>query len=101
MSSAHLTMPVLRDLTAISSRIYTRTRGPSARYYADFRDFKDVGGGQEALIPRGSSRATTCPREAESLATARLAELERRKAASVPIGGAPGIGRVSCVGFRR
>lgn len=87
MSSAHLTMPVLRDLTAISSRIYTRTRGPSARYYADFRDFKEVGGGQEALIPRGSARATTCLREAESLATARLAELERRKAACPSVTG--------------
>ncbi len=37
-------MPKLRD-AGIEGRIYTRQRGDAApRYYADFRDFEDVGG---------------------------------------------------------
>jgi hypothetical protein len=42
-----------------SSRIYMRTRGGETRYYADFRDYSDVGGRREALIAPGEKSATT------------------------------------------
>ena len=59
------------------SRIYTRVRGGEARYYGDFRDFADVGGGQEALKPKGATTATTDADLAASLASDRVRELER------------------------
>lgn len=61
------------------SRIYTRTRGGQTRYYADFRDYADVGGGREALIARGESFATTDPDVANRLAQERLQELEAKR----------------------
>jgi integrase len=53
-------------------RLYWR----SGRAYADFRDFADVGGRQEALIPEGQSRATQDTDVASILLAARLAELQ-------------------------
>lgn len=62
-----------------TSRIYTRTRGGVTRYYADLRDFADVGGAREALIPEDGSTATTDPDIAAKLAAERLEELEERR----------------------
>jgi integrase len=53
-------------------RLYTK-RG---RYYADFRDYADVGGGKEALIPSGERFATDDEQQAKQLLEARLEELE-------------------------
>jgi len=47
------------------------------RAYGDFRSYADVGGGREALVPPGSSRATTNPELAEELAAKRFEELRR------------------------
>ena len=64
----------------VKPRLRARTRGgPVARFYADFRDFKDVGGDWECLVPSGENRATTEPQEAERLANTRLAELQARR----------------------
>lgn len=60
-------------------RIYWRNRGGEERAYGDFRDFRDVGGRQEALIPPGYSKATTDPDIARKLATDRVAELEEAR----------------------
>ena len=69
-------MPELRD-DSIQARVYTRRRGKTPpRYYADFRDFSHVGGGQEALVTTGSRRATTDEDEALELAELRLKALE-------------------------
>ncbi len=65
------------------SRIYWRLRGGARRAYGDFRDYGDVGGRREPLIPLGSRLATTDHDVATKLATERLAELEgarRRRA---------------------
>lgn len=59
-----------------TSRIYWRKRGGVARAYGDFRD---LGGGQEALIPKGEKRATTDPDVAAKLVSDRVAELEARR----------------------
>jgi integrase len=61
------------------NRLYTREQGGERRYYGDFRDYRDVGGGREALIPRGAERATTDEKLAQALVTARLADLEDRR----------------------
>jgi integrase len=64
-------------------RIYWRDQGGVRRAYGDFRDYADVGGRQEALIPEGEKRATTDPDVAAMLLARRLRELEelrRRKA---------------------
>lgn len=73
-------MPKLRDHATINSRIYTRQRGKAApRFYGDFRDFPDVGGGQEPLKPEGCHYATTDENLAAKLAQARLDELEDKR----------------------
>jgi integrase len=59
-----------------SHRIYTRNQGGQTRYYGDFRDFTDVGGGQEALRPPGAPSATTDPDIARQLVADRVKELE-------------------------
>ena len=59
-----------------TTRLYWRERGGERRAYADLRAFRDVGGGQEALIAPGESSATTDPDIAERLLTDRVAELE-------------------------
>jgi integrase len=53
-------------------RVYQK----NGRWYGDFRDYKDVGGGQEALIPASATRATDDHDQAIMLANARLAELK-------------------------
>jgi integrase len=58
------------------SRIYWRVRGGERRAYADFRDYADVGGLQEALVAPGERLATTDPDVADALAAARLRELD-------------------------
>lgn len=60
------------------SRIYWREQGGERRAYGDFRD---VGGGREALINRaaGETRATTDSVVAEKLVADRLAELQKQK----------------------
>jgi integrase len=69
-------MPTLRDQT-IDARIYNKAK--SARLYGDFRDYADVGGGQEALRPEGSRFATTCREQARTLAEDRLEELKKKR----------------------
>jgi integrase len=61
------------------TRIYTRQRGGVVRYYGDFRDYADVGGGQEALIASGEKVATSDPTTAQVLVTRRLEELDAKR----------------------
>jgi integrase len=61
------------------SRVYTRQRGGVNRHYADFRDFTDVGGKQEALIADGERSATTDPDIAAHLASERVQVLEAKR----------------------
>lgn len=58
------------------SRIYWREQGGERRAYADFRD---LGGGREALIPPDENRATTDRVIAEKLVADRLAALQEAK----------------------
>lgn len=60
-------------------RIYWRERGGESRAYGDFRDYADVGGGQEALIPRGSALATTDPDVARALVDQRVKQFEEAR----------------------
>lgn len=58
------------------SRVYYRKdRG----FYGDFRDFCDVGGKQEALIPAAAKFATHDSTEAATLCAARLEQLKRAR----------------------
>lgn len=67
------------------SRLYYRgARG----WYADFRDFADVGGKREAMTPDGSATPTHSEAEATALMTARLGELEKMRERQVE-GAAP------------
>lgn len=61
-------------------RVYWRERGGARRAYADFRDYADVGGGQQALVVPDEKRATTDPHAAEVLAAKRLDELDAIRA---------------------
>ena len=61
------------------SRIYWRNRGGARRAYADFRDYADVGGRQEALIARGERQATTDADVAAAVAATRLRELDEMR----------------------
>lgn len=61
------------------SRIYWRERGGARRAYGDFRDFRDVDGGLEALIPPDEQLSTTDPDVAEQLASARVKALEQKR----------------------
>lgn len=58
------------------TRVYARGHGPPRRLWADFRDYRDVGGRQEALVPPGRTQATTDPDEAARLVAERLKQLE-------------------------
>ena len=60
-------------------RLFTRTQGRAARYYGDFRDYADVGGSREALIPEGYSYATTDRDVALALLAKRLHELDGKR----------------------
>ncbi len=48
-------------------------------WYGDFRDFADVGGKREAMIPVGRQNPTQDRDEASALVTQRLAELQDRR----------------------
>ena len=61
-----------------NGRIYWRERGGEKRAYGDFRDYRDVGGGREALIPPGEPQATFDSVVAEKLIADRLKELQER-----------------------
>jgi integrase len=63
------------------NRVYWRrqSKAGTKRAYGDFRDFADVGGRQEALIPPGTKRATDDPLVAEVLAANRVVELQERR----------------------
>lgn len=65
------------------SRVYWRDRGGEQRAYGDFRD---LGGGREALIPKGEKRATTEPDIAAQLAADRVADLEGRRRSKTILG---------------
>lgn len=67
-------------------RVYWRHQGGQERAYGDFRDFADVGGKREALIPPGATRATTDPDVARKLASDRVAELEAKRRGRVLLG---------------
>jgi integrase len=58
------------------SRIYTRSQGAAPRYWADFRDYADVGGKLEPLVAPGQRLATTDATEAALLLADRLKELD-------------------------
>lgn len=60
-------------------RIYWRERGGERRAYGDFRDYADIGGGREALIPVGRSQATTDAEEADVLLAERLKALDAKR----------------------
>ena len=60
-------------------RLYWRDQGGVERAYGDFRDFADVGGKREALVPPGSARATSDPDIGHKLMAERLSELEERR----------------------
>ena len=61
------------------SRIYWRERGGETRAYGDFREYRDVGGGREALTPSGESLVTTDSVVAEKLVADRLKDLQERR----------------------
>ena len=55
-------MPKLRAYeseTDVTPQIHARLRGGPPRYYADFRDFEDVGGKWQKLTAPGQFHATT------------------------------------------
>src|SRR5712691_2025349 len=57
-------------------RLIWRRQGEAVRFYGDFRNYRDVGGGQEALIAPGEKRATTERDVAQKLLAARVEELD-------------------------
>lgn len=59
----------------LSERMYRR----NGRWWADFRDFADVGGAREGLVPDHESYATRDEETAFKLALARLEELRERR----------------------
>ena len=69
-------------------RIFWREQGRRGcrRAYGDFRDYADVGGRQEALVPPGTNRATDDPIIAEALVAERLRELQERRRDGVLLG---------------
>jgi len=67
-------------------RVYWRTRGGHPRAYADFRDYRNVGGGLQPLVAPGDRYATTDAIIAEKLANDRLRELQEAKRNKVLLG---------------
>lgn len=55
----------------------------NGRAYGDFRTYSDVGGGREALAPRGTSWGTTDPDIAEELFDARWQDLREKRKGNV------------------
>ena len=77
-----------------TTRIYWRKRLYGVGAYGDFRDYADVGGSQEALVPAGQTRPTADADTATRLVAARLIELEtarERLAQPAPASTAPGV----------
>ena len=70
----------------VEGYLYSRKRGTNGRviYYGDFRGFESAGGGREALIPPGRSRATSDKEEALLLADARLIKLQKLERLTKP-----------------
>lgn len=66
-------------------RLYWREQGGVRRYYGDFRDYADVGGGREGLISHGK-RATTDRRVADVLLAKRVRELEEMRRGRLVLG---------------
>ncbi|MCH7564324.1 MAG: hypothetical protein IH968_10930 [Gemmatimonadetes bacterium] len=62
-----------------TTRVFWRDRGSQRRAYGDFRDYSDVGGGREALIPSGAKSATTDADLATELAAQRVRKLEEKR----------------------
>lgn len=60
------------------SRLYWRAHAPDGprRAWGDFRDYADVGGRREPLVPAGEKLATTDEATAQVLVARRLAQLE-------------------------
>ncbi|MEO6777871.1 MAG: hypothetical protein ABI194_00315 [Gemmatimonadaceae bacterium] len=52
-------MPKYRDPKSAEAHLYSRTRNGVTRYYGDFRDYANVGGGQESLKIENANGATT------------------------------------------
>jgi integrase len=67
-------------------KLYTRDQGGKVRYYGDLRD---IGGGQMALKPPGSNRATSDEAEAQILLAREIEKLEGK-----PTTGEAGLGSV-------
>lgn len=67
-------------------RVYWRRRGGEPRAYGDFRDYSDVGGGLQALIPAGLKQATVDPEIAEKLASDLLAGFQEARRKRVILG---------------
>lgn len=61
------------------ARLYWRERGGSRRAYGDFRDYEDVGGKREPLIPVGEKMATTDQDVAQLLIAERVRVLEAKR----------------------
>jgi integrase len=62
-----------------TTRIYARKGRGARRYWADFRQYADVGGKREPLVAAGERVATTNRDVAQHVATARLRELEEAR----------------------
>lgn len=62
-----------------TSRLYTRTRGGAPRFYADLRDYADVGGDREPLIAPDEKLATTDKDTAEVLLGRRIEQLDAKR----------------------
>ena len=62
---------------------------PGRGWYADFRNYAEVGGGQEALIPEGARGATEDQAQAALLFGRRLEYLQARRAGRIPEPAAP------------
>ena len=62
-----------------TTRLYTRERGGVKRYYGDFRDYADVDGKREPLIPKGEKIATSKLDIAQHLVAERVKELDAKR----------------------
>jgi len=61
------------------TRVYAREYADSVRYWGDFRDFTDVGGKREPLVPKGASYATDDPDLATELAAEKVKAYEKKR----------------------
>jgi len=84
-------MSVYNDPEKPEDWIYARarTKGAPPRYYGDFRQYKEFGGGQEPLKAPGDRFATTDRAVAVEIAAARLEHLRLIASVAGPLG-APG-----------